>query len=324
MRIEWINHKGQKRDITDMVASVSWGGSTSQVARNAEISIVNAPNDKNITSLKVILRNGDIIKLYEDGKNIYYGQVLRTGKVSDTGNITYSTYDFMYHLTQSTYTHKFKNKTPEAIAKYLCTILNIKVGSIAKTKRMLSKLIADDMGVYNIIMKAYTKAAKTTKKKYIARMTGNKFNVFVKGSKVENFTLDDRVNLSNVSYEETAENVINKVIIYNDKRKQLGVVKDDSSIKTFGIFQATYTKEEKVNARTAAKALLQGTEKTISVTVLQGNINCIAGNGVKVHDTATGLDALFWIESDTHMFENGIHTMSLELSYKNIWDKQED
>lgn len=323
MRVKWINHKGKTRDITDLVTNVSWGGSTSQVARNATISVVNAPNDEYITKLKVILRNGDIIKLYENDELIYYGQVFRTAKSSEAGAISYNTYDFMYHLTQSTYTHKFKNKTPEAIAKYLCDMLKIKVGTLAKTKRTLTKLIAEDLGVYNIIMKAYTKASKTTKKKYIARMIGNKFNVFIKGEKVENFTLDDKRNLTSVSYEETAENVKNKVIIYNDKNKQIGVVTDNNSIKTFGIFQTTYTKEEKVDAKAAAKALLQGTEKTITVEVLEGNVNCIAGNGVKVHDTATGLDALFWIESDTHTFQNGRHTMSLELSYKNTWDKQE-
>lgn len=324
MIVKWINHKGKIKNISNMVSSVSWGGSTSQVARNADISILNAPNDKNITKLKIILRNGDFIALYENGKNIYFGQVLRTEKSSETGTITYSTYDFLYHLTQSTYTHKYKKKTPEAIAKNLCAVLNIKVGSIARTKRTLNKLIADDMGAYNIIMTAYTKASKTTHKKYIARMTGKKFNVFIKGQKVTDFLLSDEKNLISVSYEESAENVINKVIIYNDKKKQIGVVKDNNSIKTFGIFQATYTKEKKVNAKTAAKALLQGVEKTVTVEVMEGNINCIAGNGIKVYDSTTGLKALFWIESDTHTWEGGRHTMSLELSYKNVWDKQEE
>ena len=48
-----------------------------------------------------------------------------------------------------------------------------------------------------------------------------------------------------------------------------------------------------------------------------------AGNGVEVYDKATGLNGLFWIDSDTHTWENGTHIMSLELNFKNIMDSKE-
>ena len=31
----------------------------------------------------------------------------------------------------------------------------------------------------------------------------------------------------------------------------------------------------------------------------------------------------FWIKSDTHSFENGIHTMKLEIEFENLMNKQE-
>lgn len=322
--VHWIDHKNKTHDITNMVASVSWTGSISQVARQAEITILNAPNDNNITNMKVILRNGDLIKLYENNKLIYYGQVLKTEKSNQTGTITYTTYDFLYHLMQSTYTHKWKKKTAEAIAKSVCKKVGIQRGSFAKTKYRIKKLIADDMSIYSIIMTAYTKASKKTHQKYVARMNGRKCNVYKVGTKVTGFNLSDSKNLISVSYEESAENVINKVVIFNKKRKKKGTVKNKSSIKTFGTFQKTYTKGKKGSGKRAAKKLLQGIEKTVNVEVDEGNINCISGNGIKVYDTATGLNAIFWIESDTHTFANGRHTMSLELSFKKVWDRQDN
>ena len=76
-------------------------------------------------------------------------------------------------------------------------------------------------------------------------------------------------------------------------------------------------------AKAAAKSLLQGIEKHVTVGAADGDLKCIAGNGVEVYDRATGLNGLFWIDSDTHTWENGTHMMSLELNFKNIMDSKE-
>lgn len=325
MKVIWINYKGKKRDITKIVKSVAWSGSVSQVARQLDISVLHGPNDINITKQKVMLRNGDIVRFYDDkGKQIYEGQVFHTSKQSEAGSITYNTFDYAQHLLKSTATKKYKKQTAEKITKSLCKEFKISIGNIAVTRKQIKKLICEDTSIYEMIMRAYTKASKTTHKKYILRMKNKKLNVYTSGSKVQKFELSDKKNISNITYEESAENVVNQVVVYSEKGKKIATIKDRKSIETFGIFQSTYTKEKGTNYKTAAKALLEGVEKTISVEVIEGNINCIAGNGVKVHDAATGLNALFWIESDSHTWENGRHTMSLELLFKKVWDKQED
>ena len=66
MKVEWIQKRGDylyTADITETVSSVSWSGSVSQAARTAEISVINAPDDKNIQSLKLHIGAGDLIKL---------------------------------------------------------------------------------------------------------------------------------------------------------------------------------------------------------------------------------------------------------------------
>lgn len=42
-----------------------------------------------------------------------------------------------------------------------------------------------------------------------------------------------------------------------------------------------------------------------------------------MQDGATGLSGIFWIDSDTHTWENGTHIMNLELNFKNIMDEKE-
>lgn len=117
--------------------------------------------------------------------------------------------------------------------------------------------------------------------------------------------------------------MVNVVRIYNEKGTQIGEVKNEKQVKKYGIYQQIYKKEKGVNEKTAAKNLLQGVEKRVTVNGIDGNLACIAGNGVVVCDKAAGLNGLFWIDSDTHTWENGIHTMDLELNFKNIMDKKE-
>ena len=325
MKIIWTKKKdGSEKNITNVVGSTTWGGSIEQVAREATITVLNAPNDSNITKLKLNIALGDILKLYEGDKLIFYGEVQTSEKRDEIGTVSYKARDLLDHLLRINHKQKFKNKMAEAITKELCKKYGITTGSIAATKKVIKKLIIDDSSLYDIIMTAYAKASKSTGKKYMAYMSGKKLCVKAKGATVSNYELDEYKNLSEASYEETIENMVDQVKIYNDKGKQVGVVKNAAHIKRYGIYQSVYTKEKGVNARTAAKNMLNGIEKKVNVSTIDGNIKCISGNAVKVTDTATGLKGIFWIQNDSHTWEGGRHTMSLELSFKNIIDKKDE
>ncbi|MCI8483506.1 MAG: hypothetical protein HFH41_04105 [Lachnospiraceae bacterium] len=323
MIVKWTKKSNKTTyDITQAVGAVTWSGSTTQAARQASITVLNAPNDPNLKKLKLNLAVGDVIALYEGGKNIFYGEIQTSEKKGEIGTVTYNATDLLGHLLRISYKGKYKKKTAERITRLICKKYGIQVGTIVKTKKMINKIIIDGNSVYDTIMIAYTKASKGTGKKYMCYMKGKKFCTKVKGMVVSGYSLDENRNIVSSSYEETIENMVDKVLIYNEKGKQIGVVKNAGHLKRYGLYQEIYTKEQGVNAKRAAKNMLAGIEKKVNVDVIEGNVKCTAGNGVKVHDKATGLDGLFWIDSDTHTWEGGVYTMSLELNFKNIMDKK--
>ena len=111
MKINWIrNEKGITHisDITETVSSVAWSGSVSQAARIAEIAVINAPNDVNITALKLNIGAGDAIELRENETVIFFGEVQSAKKASETGTITYTCYDLLNHLLKSFPTRRRK------------------------------------------------------------------------------------------------------------------------------------------------------------------------------------------------------------------------
>lgn len=326
MKIKWIRHKSgyvYTTDITQAVSSVSWGGSVSQAARTAEIAVINAPNDKNVKNLKLDIAAGHTIKLYEGGKVIFVGEVITKESTSETGTVTYYCTDLLNHLLKSTDVYNFADTTAEKITKKVCADFEIDTGTIVATNAPIKKMIIDGSSIYDIIMQAYTKAAKQTGKKYICRMNGTKLTVKVKGTVVSNFVLAEEYNTTNTRYEETIDNMVNIVKIYDDAGKQIGEVKKDKWVNKYGIYQQIYKKEKGINADTAAKNMLQGVEKKVTLDGINGDLVCIAGNGVEVYDKATGLNGVFWIDSDTHTWENGTHIMNLELNFKNIMDSKE-
>ena len=326
MKIKWIKHKDGKTqtvNITQAVQSVSWGGSVSQAARTAELSVINAPYDKNIKKLKLKISAGDVIELHEKNNLIFLGEVITKEKKGETGTVTYSCMDLLNHLLRSTGTYNLSDTTAEAITRKLCSDFKIVTGSIEETKTPIHKMIIDGSCIYDMIMMAYTKAAAQTGKKYICRMEGKKLSVRKKGIVVKNYVLDEKRNMTDSSQQESIENMVNVVKIYDDTGNQIGEVKKDSWVKRYGIYQSVYKKEEGVNETLAAANMLAGVEKKVTVDGINGNLKCIAGNGVKVHDRTTGLNGLFWIDSDTHTWENGIHTMSLELNFQNLMDSKE-
>jgi hypothetical protein len=183
----------------------------------------------------------------------------------------------------------------------------------------IPKLFFDDQCIYDIIIKAYRKACARTGEKYMPVMDGKKVSVIVKG-KGSGVTLDQSKDITDASYQDTTDNMVDLVRIYNDSMKQIGKVQNKSHVQTYGVYQSTYRKETGVNAKTEAKAMLVGITKEASVEAV-GDIRALSGYSICIHDKATGLTGTFYITSDTHTFENGVHTMSLELSWDNEMDE---
>lgn len=326
MKIEWIRKTGEGAsvlDITGVVSSVSWGGSVSQAARTVEITILNAPDDTNINNLNVNIGVGDGIKLYENEEIIFLGEVQTAEKLSGYGTITYSCMDLLVHLLKSTAIYNFANTTAEDITRKVCADFEIEIGEVAASRAIIKKIIVDGSTIYDTIMQAYTKASKQTGELYICRMNGTKLSVEVKGTVVQNFILAEGCNITNTTYQETIENMVNVVKIYDEAGRQIGEVKNDEWIQKYGIYQQIYKKEKDINEIIAATNMFVGIEKKVTLDGIDGNLKCIAGNAVEVQDKATGLDGIFWIDSDIHTWENGTHTMNLELNFKNLMDEKE-
>lgn len=309
-------------DITDFVTSIEWSGAKKQIPRKLVIQVANAPYDPNIKQPNIKL--AEMLYLYSnDMKTEYFrGYVIERERSSKTGNITYTAFDLSYYLTKSSASYNFKGKTAEKITQVVCEDLKIPVGSLEKTGHS-QKLLVKNVAISDIIMKAYTQAHQANGKLYMIKGNKGKLNVVEYGATICSYELTEDTNITETTYKESLDSMVNRVKIYDGDGNQIGVVENKSNQK-YGIFQAAYTKEKDKNATTTAKSLLQGISKTATVKGIGKNMmKAVTGNGIYIKDSASGLTGLFWIIADTHKWVKGVHTMTLSLEFKKTMDVQE-
>lgn len=322
MKINLIKDTGVIYNITNAVSRIVWKGSASEAARSVDFDYINAPYDNTVNLPSI--STGDYISL-EDSKEseIFFGQIFGIEKSSQTGTISFTAYDMMKHLLESTGQYNFKNLTAEAIVAQVCADIQVPIRHLHPTGVNISSMICDKMKMYDIVMAAYTRAHHITGDKYFAMIYKRGLGVYKTEWAVKGFTLSENSNIFASSISESMDEIKNKILIFDDKGKQIGEVKDDESLKKFGVFQEIYSREEGVDPTTGANNLLKiKPSQSIKISAL-GDINCLSCYFVEVKDTATGLSGKYWISSDTHTFENGTYKMELELRFDSLMDTKD-
>lgn len=315
-KILLINNS-ETKDITQVVSKITWSGSLSEAARRLELSVVTSPTDYYLPKIDIQL--GNMIKLIDDNENeLFQGYVFFREKSYNNNEITVTAYDGLIYLLKSKGTYNIKNMTAEGLTEELCNEFNIPVGDIITTGIPQSRIF-ENTSIYDIIMTMYTNASKQNGKLYRVLINKGKLNVIEFGSivslKTINYLIDSK-------YGKSLEEMVNRVKIYDEHKNYIDTIESTDDISKYGILQDTYTKEQDKDMYIVANNMLKGIKQTGSIETL-GDVNCITGTAVNIKDNYTGLVGTFWINSDSHIFENGQHKMSLELDFKAVMDEKQ-
>ncbi|HEX2927555.1 MAG TPA: hypothetical protein VHP38_15080 [Ruminiclostridium sp.] len=317
MKVIVVNPKGQK-DITDLVIQATWSGSYSQVARKLELTIASSATDYYLAKTSIEL--GNLIKFYIDDALLFTGYAFVKSRSGKGDALEITAYDGAIYLLKNEASYNFKNISAERIAARICNDFDIPAGQFARTGINQSFIPVGET-CYDIIMKAYSKAAEQNGKKYMVLMEDNKLSVIQRGDLAVDYILCDDRDITDGTYSESLEDMVNEVAIVDSKGNKTGQVSNPDWIKSFGRLHAVYEREDGVNAAVAAKTKLHGITRSGTVSAA-GNIDCITGYSVGIRDSFTGLVGTFNIDADTHTWENGLYTLQLELNFDEIMDEK--
>lgn len=224
-----------------MVSEITWSGSQEEVARKLELNFLFPLHDH--YAPKIYPNIGEQLFLYDDNHiELFQGRVFYNERLGEQGIIQVTAYDDAIRLAKSKGTYNFKGKTAEAITKIVCNDLGVEIGQLAPTG-IPQKMLCNGEGMYEIISNAYEGASKQNKKQYSIEMRQGKLCVDEVGKEILPHTITSDTNIIESAYSENAEEVINRVKIYDEQDQYLGVVENKELIDLVGIFQDVYTKE---------------------------------------------------------------------------------
>lgn len=318
IKIEAITEK-EIIDITQLVETITWSGDYTQAARQIEFNILSTPYDKNIP--KVDIPPGSMIKFYENNVELFRGYVFSRGKQFNSNTISHLAYDVCIYMLKNEGVYNFKDKTPEEIANKVCSDYGIPKGDFVYTGFKFNRKFFV-VNLYDIILTSYTLASYKNKTKYMITTSKGKVNVEEKGRITLGIVYENGSNITESDFSEDINDMVNKVVIIDEEGKTIGESKDNGLIQKYGQFQKILKKEEGLDVNSQANSSIKGKSDKASISGI-GDTSCVCGCGVRVKDSYTGLTGLFYIDSDTHTWANGLYTIKLTLNFQNIMNEVE-
>ena len=310
----------QVTDISRLVRDVTWSGSRIDVARKLEVNFTQDDRDPQCPA--VDFDNGyTVIAFNDDGEEFFQGNIYRYKRSRADGNVHLVCFDNLHVLKVSKMTMAYQEAYPEDIAVEVCSLMGVMTGDIAVTGAKVS-FIANEKTGYQIIMMAYTEASKETGKLYHPVMNGTQLDIIEKGTLIEDFILDSRVNMINSEYEESIEKLINQVALLDEKGSVTGYEMQLDSILKYSAFQTTLRTDPNKDMQKEIQSVFEKNkiERSGYITAI-GDFRAVSSYSIQVTD---GLfNGQFWIKQDTHTFKNGQHEMKLELEFENEMNKVE-
>ncbi len=300
-----------ENDISNLVSNITWSGDKDQIARKLAFSYLYTDQDTNIKSEDILL--GTRIMMYDDTGTLKFdGVALALEKEESDIKIKLSCMDMAFYLKSEVY--NTYQGSPAQITAAVCSEFGIVTGGLADNGKAVEVVSTGEKTIYQVIQTAYEDA-------------GLDVHIYMNGLMlcVEEFgvqiaavlTGDDAV--INASYKSSIENMVDQVLILNDKGKYIKTLQNEEDIAAYGIIQKIYKKSDtKKDSEEEARKLIQSVENTGSISITTDNYECITGRKVIVMKAGSSICGLFNIVSDSHSISDGEHKVTLGLDFKGV------
>lgn len=303
-----------KNNVTQLASTVQTQGTENSCGRSLTVSLLQPPYDSAFPAISVNI--GDTVTFKADGHE-FYGIVFDVQRQTAQNTIDVTAFDMCIYAKKTKVCFKARNTTPETVAKSLFEKNGIPHSGFESTGFSFTHTFYN-ASIYDAVMTGYGYAAAEIGERYYMCAEKTKICVRRKGAYVAAI-IKPKQNLIDASYKVSAQSAVNRVEIRDDDGRLLKAYMGDDT--SYGICTEIIRKSD--TASREAKKLLQdkAVEQTATVTCL-GNPLCTTGRAVFIEEPYTGMYGLFYIDGDTHIWENDLYTNKLTLNFQNMMSKE--
>lgn len=301
-----------------LVQSIRWSGDVTTAVRTLEVSLKATIDGR---SRVFTVEAGKELRL-NDGSDELFRGVIFSHKIDADGNMSLTAYDENIYLTKNYDDSVFKNMTASGIIRQLCADFGIPVGDIDNTGFVIPRLICRDNSLWEMMTMALTITRNQTGRRFFIFSQGGRLHLKERKARVLEWVLENGTNIIGASYSQSIEDLRNQVKVIGGDREQnplIATIKDQALIDMFGTMQhLAYADADATQSEVdqLARELLDQLGKIADEATIEviGLNECIAGVSVYVYESMTGIIGSYYVTSDEHTFEGGVHRMYIRLS----------
>ncbi|MEC1178547.1 hypothetical protein P9B03_08645 [Metasolibacillus meyeri] len=297
--------------------SISWKTEKSGTASVLDVAMLNPEPLKNKVT------PGAIVRVTDGQHRVFYGYIFKTsfGKNSEFKITAYD--QIKYLMYNDTFVMK-SMQAEDAIAQ-ICTQFKLPLKIVAKTNYKAPKMTEDDKKALDVINKYIDSTIVATNQSFVFMDNFGTLGLYnIKDLVIDptEFYIGEESLLYDFDYSAAIEDSYNRIkLVIDDKKaakRRSFVAKDSNNIARWGQLQFYKKVDEKMTPAQVESLLdallaVHNKEKKELTLKCLGDWRVRAGRMVFIYIEKLGLKQLFLVETCTHDWSAGVHTMSLEL-----------
>lgn len=265
-------------------------------------------------------QEGNPVKLIVDGVNCFFGYIFKKQRTK-SNIISVTAYDQLrYFKNKDTYC--YIGKTASQLLQMICDDFNLNAGEIEETGYVIPQRVESNKTLFDISQTGLDITMLNTNKVYVLyddfgaitlkNIASMKIPLIIDAETGQTFDYTSSID------EQTYNQV--KLTFDNDKtgKRDIYMAKDSSHINEWGILQYYDTLEEGENGAAKAEKLLEAYNKKtrkLKISGVFGDVRIRAGTAplIRLDLGDVTVNNFMVVSNVTHTFNNGIHTMDLNL-----------
>jgi len=316
---------GQAEEISQLVERVKWHGRKGSSARTLSATLIDDDGYQHARSEIEVEQGCQCIFCY-NGEELFRGIIMSQAQNSKK-KLTFTAYDNGIYLANNKDTFVYENKTASDIFRDCCKRFGMPVGEVSECSYRIPELTKAKTTAFDAIADAMSLDFGATGIRHYVSSSKGKLSLLTRRENILQWVIETGANLTSYTYSRNIEAIKTRVKIISREGTTLAEKSLPSLEKKVGILQGVEQPDEslsKAQVDDLIESILneKSTPKRSLSLEAVGIPEVISGIGVYVIIPELGLSRTFYVDEDTHIFEDGKHTMSLTLNYATDLDKK--
>ena len=316
----------QGYDVTQLVEQVKWKGRKGSSSRTLAVTLIDDDGYKHARSGIDVEQGHQCIFSY-DGVELFRG-IIMSQTQSNQKKLQFTAYDNGIYLANNKDTFCYENKTASDVFRDCCTRFGLPMGEAASCSYKIPELTKSKTTAFDAIADALSLDFDATGIRHYVASSKGKLSLLTRRENILQWVIEVGQNITSYSYSRSIEDIKTRVKMVSKEGTTVAEKSNAELEKKIGIFQEIDQPDEslttaQVNDLIESIMEEKGTpERTLTVEAM-GIAEVISGIGVYIIIPELEISRTFYVDEDTHTFEDNKHTMSLKLNYANDLAKEE-